>query len=312
MDKIYLWLYGGYGDCVVAYMHGGLGLDNKIMPTKCGKGSRYWDKIGSIKKLHPSSIIRAVVISGNPMAAKLALRNPYIDEVVKLPTLNGVNTVSDRVKNYILQNVSGHIDVDYFIESAQNIKKYKSKKNEIYLSNLEKLKLDSLKKVIGSGYVVMHPFASIDTRRPVISNDYIALAEEIYKQTQMKSIVVGGSFSKTKKLQSGQFLKDKVTEEFSYESDAVINIVNESSILLDTKLVLGARAVIGSWSCHTTTGLSIAKPTVVYTTQKAYNFFEKITKKKFKRGLRTNKTFLTNKITPSVLQQTIQHLKDNK
>ena len=308
MASLYLWLYGGYGDCIVAYIHGGLGLENRITPSKCGKGSMYWDKLRSIKELHPEITTRAIVMSGNPMTAQLALRNPYIDETIKLPTLNGVNTVSHKVKNNILKHITDHVDIDFFVESNPNRRLFKSIKNSMYLTNFEQEKFDILKEKLTNKYVVIHPFASIKTRMPVSSDQYIKLAEKIYNKTGMKTIIVGGSFSKKRMLDSGQFLNDKRIEEFDYESDGVLNNVNKSSMIIDTKLVRGAAAVVGSWSCHTTTALSLGIPTTVYTTHKAFHYFDKIMNKKFKRGLAVNKTFLTNSITNKVSDDTISFL----
>jgi ADP-heptose:LPS heptosyltransferase len=310
MGQLYVWLYGGYGDCIVAYIHGGLGFDNKVLPSKCGKGSKYWDKIKSIKTLHPDISIRAIVMSGNPTTAKLAIRNPYIDEVIQLPTLNGVNTASNKVRAHVLKHISGHIDIDYFIDSSPNKKQYKSAKNQVFLNNIEEEELNKIKQLTNKKYIVIHPFASKKTRRPVKPIDYVKLAEELYKQTGYKSIVVGGSFDKTRRLSSDQFLSDKILEDFPYKSNSIINLVNKSSMLLDTQLVLNSKAVVGTWSCHTTTSLSIAKPTVIYTTQKAFSYFKKITTKKFKRGLQVNKTFLTNEITDDILKETIKYIKD--
>jgi len=305
-NSIYMWLYGGYGDCTCAYLNGGGGIKNIIAEGKCGKGSMHWDKLVSIKQINPNIITRAIVMSGNTASASLVSANPYIDEVVRIPTLRNVNTVNAKVKEYILKHITSHKDLDDFVRT--NVQNYKQKTNEIYLNNIEKDIYNRIIKETNGKYVVIHPYASIKTRKPVHDSKYIKLAEKIYENTGLRSIVLGGSFNKKAILTDGTQINSTISEDFCYKSDKIINLVNTSTLPLGTKFVSNAACVIGTWSCHTTVGMSLCKPTVIYTTQKATTFLNKIKVRKFKKGALLNKTFITDNITDQIISKTISQI----
>jgi len=307
-SSIYLWLYGGYGDCVCAYFNGGGGINNVIAPGKNGKGSMHWDRLISIKKTNPRIITRAIVISGNPASALLVSSNPYIDEVVRIPTLRNINTVNKKVKKYILQHIISHKDIDTFVVNNKHKHKFKQITNKIYLNTIEENVYKDVIEQTNGKYIVIHPYASIKTRKPVHDSEYVTLAEKIYQKTGLKSIILGGSFNKKSILDDGTQLNSTVSENFCYESDKIINFVNSSTLPLGTYIVSGAAAVIGTWSCHTTVGMALCKPTVIYTTQRATTFLNKIKARKFKQGALINKTFITNDITDKITDETILHI----
>lgn len=309
MPNVYLWVYGGYGDSICAYLNGGWGISNTQGCNKSGKGSIYWDRLKSLKKITPSIGTRVIVMSGNPQTMMLVANNPYVDEIIRIPTLRDVNTAGTKVQKYINKHINGHQDIDLFIKKSNCV--YPSNVNQIYLDNIEDQIYNDIIKQTQGKYIVIHPYASIETRRPVNDQEYVSVAERIEEETGYKSIVLGGSFNKKSLLDNGNYLNSTITEDFYYESDSIINLVNKSSMILGTKLTMNALITIGAWSCHTTSAMSLGKPTVIFTTPKAFSYLSQISKKKFARALPFNRTFITDTITEHILDLTIEHVLKN-
>jgi hypothetical protein len=304
--KIVFWVYGGFGDCLLAYINGGVGKYNRGGQGRCGKGSTKWTYLKSLKTKLPNIMTRAIVISGNSQSLKLMKNNPYIDETIYSPTLYKVNSIGQKIRNKIIALSGEYLDIDS-VEGLSRI--HNQIKNKIYLDDKSGIFFERTLEEAGENYILAHPFASTLLRCPVNAQEYIKLAKRIYEEVGYKTVVVGKDYTKKTVKSDGSIISKSTSETFDYESEFLINTVNKTDLLASSQLAINAVAIIGTWSCHTTNGLALNKPTVILTNKRSLSYLRPISRKRFPNALKRNLTFVTNKITEEVIDKTIRHLK---
>jgi len=246
--KVYLWLYGGFGDCLLGYLYG----------NEHKRGSKAWKYLAGIKKTFPDLYTKAIVMSPNEQSSLLAEYNPYIDETVYTTSI-GINNIGRKVKAAIANIAQDYINLDNLLTDD-----IPYGQNYIYLPVKDQVVLNNITEDLKQEFIFLHPFASIEKRRistyyayEDFTNWLIELIDRLIETTGKKIVVVGGDYVR-KINKEREFVKER----FNYQRKGLLNLVNQSNLLIDTHLMLAANLVIGCWSCHVTNRIRMGKAAI--------------------------------------------------
>jgi ADP-heptose:LPS heptosyltransferase len=231
MQKYFVTLWGGLGDFLKMYY-----------------GHAQWRKLESLKKKYPNTHVKAVVFSLNKNAKSLVEYHPAVDEVLQPEG----KLIEVRTKG--LGAYSGN---HKWLQKQQHIlKTLNPTRPKIYLSEQDKHLVSKIVAETQGRFIIIHPFSAmlpnLPTSRTTMSVDkYIPIIEGLGEKGY-KSIILGSD-------------RPKAPEKFDYESEHVINLVDQTSVRSALKLVSRANGFIGTNSCFMCGAMLEKKPCFVVT-----------------------------------------------
>lgn len=262
IDKVYFWVYGGFGDCLSAYR-----------TNREGRGSNSLNKVRWIKENFPRSKTAAIVLSGNEQSIGLFNRNKDFDICKWHPTPN-INVINHRVRSLIRSLApAGFTDANEIEDLADK----PSFQNKIVLTKKEK---DLAKTIINDKTIIFHPFASIQERRVLEPKNSKIIVDEIIG-SGFNVVVVGHSYMR----RIGN-TAERILEEWHYNRPGLTNLVNHPTLSnpLVASLITQARAIIGNWSYCTSSAFYENKPSMVFIDETRIKFLNKANKRKPCKG----------------------------
>ncbi|GAF82089.1 unnamed protein product, partial [marine sediment metagenome] len=91
------------------------------------------------------------------------------------------------------------------------------------------------------GYVIMHPFAGDAIRINLPIEEYFSIAKLLIKEFDYRVIIIGGTSQRV----IGKISRT-INEEFPYEADGIVNLINKVNLRVACSLTLSASHFIGS------------------------------------------------------------------
>jgi len=229
--KFFVTLWGGVGDFLKMYYN-----------------HDQWRKLESFKKRHPHCNIKALVYSLNPTAKDLITYHSAIDSVFQ-PEEGLIEVRTKGLGAY----ANGR---EWLHNQTRLLRPLKQTKARIFLSSEDASFVNDILQQTEGKYIVIHPFSAMNpkvlTSRTTMTTDkYIPIIEGLNKKGY-KVVLLGAS-------------RETQKEEFNYESDRTINLINKTSIRSALSLVTKANGFIGTNSCFMCQAMLEKKPCFVIT-----------------------------------------------
>lgn len=193
-----------------------------------------WRCLRAVKERHPQVKLRGIVCSLSPGAEDLILMNPYLDEFAKVEW----DGIGDPNTIYPFVRLRDYLDLDtYDLDPFQ-----------FYLTPQEAEKWESRLK--DQEYIVVHPFARIESRHLQNHIDLESMIDDIHQLTNLPVFIVGKSGERTQEPGNTQMMH--VDEKFGIHRDYIHNLINRTNIREAAWIVSKAKYFVGTHSafCH--------------------------------------------------------------
>ena len=237
--KVYIPCGGGLGDVIQSYL---ASPDNHWIqshevpdkfPTSDNYLSLWFRRLESFKFQNQDSSIIVKAMCHNPAITQLFQYHPFIDytELIRYEDIGEWwRGECDGYKNirYYKSNDDDNRDYEEYIPSEP----------VIYLSDSEYKYFNS---IICKPFVVIHPFAGLKHRAVLDEKDYINIIDRLIDEG-LFPIVIGGTYKRN------TLNPEFTNEEFYYETDGMLNLVNRSSVQFNVRLAMECKGFIGTHS----------------------------------------------------------------
>ena len=228
MKNFYIHTGGGLGDMIKHYFWGNHG----------------WRYLKPIKEKYPNTKIKLITTCCNPIGHSLFENIPYLDEIEPHPWVDP-NRPWEQLNKYIK---------DYNnLAKTKDLEITESIPTEVYLNQKDKETLAEYTP--DNKYIIMHPFAGDSIRMNLPVQEYFPLAKLLINEFGYTVIVIGGQSQRV----IGKISRT-INEQFPYESDGLINLINKVNLRVACALTLSASHFIGTNSAFYCVRLATKKP----------------------------------------------------
>lgn len=211
--KFFIYTQGGLGDTIRKYFN----------------GQEEWQYLPALKKKFPDVKIKLIIMSHNPQAIEFFRYHPLIDEIVCGPWEDpNIEETAAGLYAGDYQQLQGNSILDG-LEAATCNKVYLNEKDKDFVSQITE----------GSKFIVLHPFASQQRKIVFPIKEYFPLVDELIDDLGFNVIIIGANWTSTKK-QNQRHL----SEQFPYDRDGVINLINKTNSRTAIRLVQKAEGLI--------------------------------------------------------------------
>jgi hypothetical protein len=223
MSRYYIHLAGGLGDHLLAYFTG------RQIRRGVDGGFGF---LPQLKKEQPESKIKLVLHPVQQSAVDFFKHHPHISSRVKLPWRNPCHKCPNEA-----QESSNAIRLEsYGVKRGWK----RNPESIVYTTASEKHEIDNIAKQ--GPFIVVHPFAGQQNRMPIPLKQYRIIVNEIINEFSCNVVVIGATHDRTAtKTQS-------IKENFKYSGPGIINLVNQASIRISTRLIQLSQATIANHS----------------------------------------------------------------
>jgi len=233
MMNFYIHAGGGVGDIIKNYFW----------------GTKGWGYLKNIKR--QNSKVKLLLASSNPAAEDLFAGNKFIDEIESYPW----QRPGSKFKRAEELNKQGYINLSIV---GRHVKKLKFEKPKfMYFTEADK---ELYKKIKPAGkYTVIHPFIARMGLQPIETSEFREIALRIRDKTQLPVLILGGTHNRT------AFIAEPgiCTEEYGYEDEGIINLVNKTNLRIAVNLTQNATSFVGTNSCFYCVRLGLGQPAAI-------------------------------------------------
>lgn len=222
--KFCIYAMGGLGDTIKKYLG-------------CETHGIGWEYVSSIKSKYPDAIIKLVVLSCNNQSAEFYRYHPLVDCIVAGPWTHEQWLNNKRSKALLDDLKKDRENTGYALIDGSNFDSIPQK--DFYLGENDKNIVGNVTKK--GKYVVLHPFASEQSRMVMPIREYFPLVDMIYKNFGFNTVVVGANWTK----EWTQFNeKHSLKETFNLKHDKLINTIGTANARAVAGLILSAEHLI--------------------------------------------------------------------
>ncbi len=256
-----------------------------------------WGTLLKFKENFPNCTIKVIARCTKEEGGEFFKEIPYIDEVETQITAAWWEMLPLKTEGYYNYKLLFDDGDTHYGNEWQELRIKASKipyqQPKVYLNKEEQ---ELFNEIRSSKYIFVHPFSGTTHRNPLLvkgCNKYMRIVFDTLIDTYgYKMVVVGGDYTNT------TMVKDKIarglpiTEEYPYNRDGIINLVNKTNSRTSMALALNADRQIGTHSAFVTQACEAKEVKSILLVP---NKFKAIHQAKFQRDIEPWVTALVNK-----------------
>lgn len=219
-EKLYVRLYAGMGDFYKRYF---------CHPT--------WQCLEDLKKQHPKTKIKALLVSQTIPALELVDYHPHIDKIIR-PKIH--------LREFKNEDITKYMGDSRFL-TPQIASNFVCKIPPIYLSPKDKEFIEHITSKYNN-FICLHPFAGdaygLNTRTPLRIEQYIPIIKALIK-LGYTVFMLGKSWDR---IMRGSTRTRKVVERFHWAYPGFVNLINQTNVRTGAELVRRSKGFVGTAS----------------------------------------------------------------
>lgn len=242
MDKKYILMYGGgFGDVLLNYLMLEAGY------------------LESLKEKEPDCKIVVAIMSHNISSRSIFENHPLIDKIIYKECDNMYSKFFHEMsKDYTIIKAHGSLQYGFSIQTQREyilLDNLIYKQPSFYLTDKEKMTADNILSM--KNFTVIHPFAGEESRSFKNKLDLRKIIDNLCN-SGTTVVLLGGSSDRT------IINSCRLTEEFDYERDKLVNLINKHSAALQSYICSNATNFIGTMSCFSCVAEACKIPSMVF------------------------------------------------